>query len=180
MKPASEQFSRVVAPVNGLPTIQVPARDILAGLPTVSPEDSPWRPAVMRVIGQTIPRRATAGAAGHDLTSNQTLTIPKRGSVMVNTGLQIELPSGHYGKIEGRSSLAAKHDIVAFGGVIDEDYRGTIFVKLFNHGTKNYRIKAGDRIAQLIVQRYEAPRIESVGRVTNTRRGAGGFGSTGK
>lgn len=180
MKPATEHFSRVVGPVNDMLTVDLPPRDILAGLPTVLPTDSPWRPAVMRVIGRQMPVRATAGAAGHDLTSEVDVLVPKRGSATISTGLQIELPSGHYGKIEGRSSLAVKHNIVAFGGVIDEDYRGTIYVKVFNHGKKNYYIKAGDRIAQMIVQRYEAPRIECVGTIMSTVRGTGGFGSTGK
>jgi len=179
MKPASEHFSRVVGPVNNMPTIQLPPRDILAGLPTMS-ADSPWRPTVMHVVSRYLPTRATPGAAGHDLNAAHNALVPKRGSVVINTGCQVALPSGHYGKIEGRSSLAIKHDIVAFGGVIDEDYRGTIHVKLFNHSKKNYHIKAGERIAQMIVQRYEAPRVESVGTLSVTERGTGGFGSTGK
>ena len=178
MKPAVDHFSRVVGPINTLPTIQLPARNVLSGLPAV--EDSPWRPPVMRVVSRYLPTRATSGAAGHDLFAAHDALVPKRGSVVINTGCQVALPGGHYGKIEGRSSLAIKHDVVAFGGVIDEDYRGTIHVKLFNHSKKNYHIKAGERIAQMIVQQYEAPRIESVGTLSTTVRGTGGFGSTGK
>lgn len=184
VRKTEDTFNRAVGPVNDLPTIQLPPRDILCGLPTVAhlgtDKEAVWSPPVMRVVGHHMPTRATPGSAGHDLVSIQPVTIPKNGSATVNTGCAIELPSGHYGKIEGRSSLAVNHDVVAFGGVIDEDYRGMIHVKLFNHGKRSYRIKAGERIAQLIVQRYAAPRIECVGTISQTQRGTGGFGSTGK
>jgi len=127
-----------------------------------------------------IPQRKTGGAAGHDLYAVDSATIPEGGSVIVSTGISVQLPKGHYGKIEGRSSLGIKHSVVPFGGIIDEDYRGIIFVKLFNHGRDKYQINAKDRIAQLIVQRYSAPTFQHVSELGKTERDTGGFGSTGR
>lgn len=110
------------------------------------------------------PSRGSVKAAGYELRSSAKITVPARGSATVDTQCKVELPSGHYGKIEGRSGLAVRHDIVAFGGVIDEDYRGTIRVKLFNHSDTPYGVEIGDRIAQLVIQRYanlDVHRVES-------------------
>jgi dUTPase len=75
---------------------------------------------------------------------------------------------GHYGKIEGISSLAFQHNIVSFGGIIDELDTNTIQIKMFNFGTGTYRVKRGDCIAQLIIQRYCVPNIQQVLSVTAT------------
>lgn len=141
------------------------------------PYDS-WVQAVC--LEEHLPKRKTAGAAGHDLYSIEENDIPAGGSVVVSTGVCIQLPVGHYGKIEGRSSLGIQHSIVPFGGIIDEDYRGIIMVKLFNHGPTNYHISSNDRIAQLIIQRYTAPKIQCVATLNSTERNTGGFGSTGR
>ena len=127
-----------------------------------------------------IPRRKTDGAAGHDLYSIVDAIVPAGGSVIVDTGLAIALPEGHYGKIEGRSSLGIKHNVVPFGGIIDEDYRGNIMVKLFNHGATDYKVDVNDRIAQLIIQKYVSPSFKIVSELIPTSRGVKGFGSTGR
>jgi dUTP pyrophosphatase len=128
-----------------------------------------------------IPSRKTAGAAGHDLYSVEEKTIPASGSAVFDTGVSIVLPTQHYGKIEGRSSLGFAHGIVAFGGIIDEDYHGPIKVKLFNHGSSDYSVQKNDRIAQLVIQKYVAPPFRVVAEFeTISARGSAGFGSTGK
>lgn len=142
-----------------------------------------------RVVCDTaiVPSRKTPGAAGHDLYSIEKKTIPAGGSNTFDTGVAVALPKQHYGKIEGRSSLGFNHCIVAFGGIVDEDYRGVIKVKLFNHGVDDYIVQKYDRIAQLIVQKYSVPsfRVVSAFPVLNaigpsSTRGSAGFGSTGK
>lgn len=95
------------------------------------------------------------------------------------TDIQIELPSGCYGRVAPRSGLAAKHFIDVGAGVIDEDYRGNVGVILFNHSTVPFEVKKGDRIAQLICEQIFYPSIEEVETLSITERGAGGFGSTG-
>lgn len=95
------------------------------------------------------------------------------------TDIQIELPSGCYGRVAPRSGLAAKNFIDVGAGVIDEDYRGNVGVVLFNHAAVPFEIKKGDRIAQLICEQIFYPTIEEVETLSITERGAGGFGSTG-
>lgn len=140
---------------------------------------SPW---ALRVFcpEEMTPSRGSAKAAGYDLRSSTKVTVPARGSVTVDTQCKVEMPSGHYGKIEGRSGLAVRHDIVAFGGVIDEDYRGTIHVKLFNHSDTPYGVEIGDRIAQLVIQRYANLSVHRVTSLDTTVRGMAGFGSSGR
>lgn len=136
----------------------------------------------MRVVAPEgcTPRRRTAGSAGHDLYSPSASVVPANGSVVVETQLAIQLPIQHYGKIEGRSELGFNHGIVPFGGIIDEDYRGPIKVKLFNFSQEDYHINPGDRIAQMIIQRYSAPNIYRTSSLNTTERKFGGFGSTGR
>jgi dUTP pyrophosphatase len=89
------------------------------------------------------------------------------------------LPNGVYGRVAPRSGLAVKHGIQVGAGVVDPDYTGEVKVVLFNHGDKDFEVKKGDRVAQLILERCETPEVEEVGTVEDTERGAGGFGSTG-
>lgn len=139
---------------------------------------NPWTLRVSCPEGMT-PTRGSAKAAGNDLRSSAKITIPARGSAVIDTQCKVELPSDHYGKIEGRSGLAVRHDIVAFGGIIDEDYRGIIHVKLFNHSDTPYDVEIGDRIAQLIIQRYANLNVHRVTSLDTTVRGLAGFGSSG-
>jgi dUTP pyrophosphatase len=101
------------------------------------------------------------------------------GRAIVGTGITVVLPPGVYGRVAPRSGLAAKHCINVGAGVIDPDYTGEIKVILFNHGLKDFEIKKGDRIAQLILERCETPPIEEISIVEDTERGSDGFGSTG-
>ena len=129
-----------------------------------------------------LPRRASAGAAGYDLHSTENVCIYPGKRVAISTGVSIKMPEGVYGRVAPRSSLAVKHGIHVGAGVIDPDYRGEIKVLLFNHSKNHqYQVNEGDRIAQLILERYETPLIvQMFGDLEETERGEGGFGSTGK
>ena len=126
-----------------------------------------------------LPQRQTTGAAGFDLKSKDAMIVPAHGSAIVDTGVSVALPPGHYARIAGRSSLAFKHDVTAFEGTIDQDYRGPIKVKLFNHSDKEFPIAEKQRIAQMIIQTYVVPNMNVVSHLSQTERGTGGFGSTG-
>ena len=101
---------------------------------------------------------------------------------MVPTGLFVELPEGYEMQIRPRSGLAAKHGITVLNspGTIDADYRGEIKVILVNLSNTPFTIEPGERIAQMIVARYEQVEWQAVESLSETERGAGGFGSTGK
>ncbi|KAM9645676.1 deoxyuridine 5'-triphosphate nucleotidohydrolase, mitochondrial isoform 1-T1 [Trichechus inunguis] len=128
----------------------------------------------------TAPTRGSARAAGYDLYSAYDYTIPPMEKALVKTDIQVALPSGCYGRVAPRSGLAAKHFIDVGAGVIDEDYRGNVGIVLFNFGKEKFEVKKGDRIAQLICERIFYPEIEEVQVLDDTKRGSGGFGSTGK
>ena len=127
-----------------------------------------------------VPTRGSDGAVGYDLYSSEDATVPcQAGRALVGTGITVVLPPGVYGRVAPRSGLAVKHCINVGAGVIDPDYTGEIKVVLFNHGEKDFEIKKGDRIAQLVLERCETPPIEEINIVEDTERGSGGFGSTG-
>ena len=127
-----------------------------------------------------IPTRGSSGSVGYDLYSNMECVIRAAERGCVSTGITIVLPSGVYGRVAPRSGLAVKHGIQVGAGVIDPDYTGEIKVVLFNHGDKDFEVKKGDRIAQLILEKYETPPIEEISIVEDTDRGSSGFGSTGQ
>ena len=126
-----------------------------------------------------VPSSGSALAAGFDLSSTQSMVIGAKTRGIVETGVTIALPPGHYGRIAPRSGLAARHSIDVGAGVIDEDYRGTLKVVLFNLGDSDFNISRGDRIAQLIVTPYAKPTVVVVSALEDTERGASGCGSTG-
>lgn len=125
------------------------------------------------------PSRGSAKAAGFDLKSAYDIVIPSKGKAVVLTDIQIQLPTGCYGRVAPRSGLAAKNFIAVGAGVIDEDYRGNVGVVLFNHADTDFKVKRGDRIAQLICERIYYPELEEDWDLDTTTRGEGGFGSTG-
>lgn len=126
-----------------------------------------------------IPRRESQGAAGYDLSSAVDVTIPPGGRAVVPTGIAIAVPEGTYGRVAPRSGLAAKHGIDVLAGVIDEDYRGEVGAILLNTSSTAFSIAAGDRIAQLVLEKIETPLVSVVTDLGFTARGGGGFGSTG-
>lgn len=126
-----------------------------------------------------MPVRGSEFAAGFDLAAAQATIVPAGGKAIVSTGLSIAIPEGTYARIAPRSGLAAKKMLQVGAGVVDYDYRGEVGVVLFNHGTEDFPVAVGDRIAQLILEQVSmAPCIE-VETLDSTERGAGGFGSTG-
>jgi dUTP pyrophosphatase len=117
--------------------------------------------------------------AGLDLCAVETRTLRPGEAQGVPTGLAIELPPGYEAQVRPRSGMALKHSLTVNFGTIDPGYRGEIRVVMFNLGTAPYSIEKGDRIAQLIVARYEAIEWEE-GELGDSARGAGGFGSSGR
>ena len=133
----------------------------------------------------TIPRRATEGAAGMDLYAciDENITLAPQQLVIVPTGIAIELPdSGCAAFLYARSGLGVKHGSCLGNGVgvIDSDYRGEVCVGLCNVSDKPYVIAPGERIAQMVIAPVFTPDVVEVSELSDTQRGAGGFGSTGK
>jgi dUTP pyrophosphatase len=117
--------------------------------------------------------------AGLDLRAVERVVLPPGVAQAVPTGLAIELPSGYEAQVRPRSGLALKHSLTVNFGTIDPGYRGEIRVIMFNLGKADYTVEKGDRIAQLVVGRYEAIEWEE-GELGDSARGAGGFGSSGR
>ncbi|KAF8211434.1 dUTPase-like protein [Mycena galopus ATCC 62051] len=126
-----------------------------------------------------LPTRGSPLSAGYDLYSAEKKTIPARGKALVDTQISIAVPAGTYGRVAPRSGLASKFMIDTGAGVIDADYRGVVFVLLFNLSDKDFEVEEGDRVAQLIIEKIYTPDVLEVEDLDETLRGAGGFGSTG-
>jgi dUTP pyrophosphatase len=132
----------------------------------------------------SVPRYESSGAAGMDLKAfiDAEITIPPLGRAKIPTGLFIEVPSGYEAQVRPRSGLAARHGVTLLNspGTIDSDYRGELEVILVNLGAEPFTLKNGDRIAQMVI----SPVIRSVlcetDSLSETGRGSGGFGSTGR
>lgn len=129
------------------------------------------------------PFYATVNSAGMDLKANieEPITLAPLQRAMVPTGLYIALPEGTEAQVRPRSGLAAKHGVTVLNtpGTIDADYRGEIKVILVNLSNEPFTINPGERIAQMVVARYEKVEWDEVESLDQTERGAGGFGSTG-
>lgn len=127
-----------------------------------------------------VPTKATPGAAGWDLYAAEDVTIPAGTWSSVETGIAVSLPVDCVGLIWPRSGLAVRHGIDVLAGVVDSDYRGGVAVVLVNHGWEDFEVETGMRVAQLVVQRYEASQLQVVSELGKTHRGVRGFGSTGE
>jgi dUTP pyrophosphatase len=130
----------------------------------------------------TVPEYKTAEAAGMDLSSDQEQVIKPGSFSLVKTGISIELPVGFEAQVRPRSGLAYKYGVTVLNtpGTIDSDYRGDVGVILINHGSQDFEIKKGDRIAQLVIARVSRVEMVEVEKLDESNRGTGGFGSTGK
>ena len=130
-----------------------------------------------------LPSYATDGSAGMDIcaATDEPIVINHGETVMVPTSLAIALPKGYECQVRSRSGLAAKYGVFALNapGTIDSDYRGEMKVILSNFGKEPFTINRGDRIAQLVIAKYEIAQFELVQSLDETERGDGGFGSTG-
>lgn len=123
------------------------------------------------------PIRMSKGAAGYDLYSNEDKIIKAKNRDLISTGISIEIPDNVYGQIAPRSSLSVK-EIDVGAGIIDSDYRGEVKVLLINNSLKDFVVKKGDRISQLILKMIYTPQIKIVNELSNSERNDGGFGST--
>ena len=134
--------------------------------------------------GAHMPTYGTAEAAGADLYAclEETLTILPGQTRGVPTGIAMEVPRGCAGLIFARSSMGVKRDLAPANkvGVIDSDYRGEIFVMLHNHGSEIRSVEHGERVAQIVIVPVFTPGFNQVDSLSDTVRGEGGFGSTGK
>lgn len=126
-----------------------------------------------------VPTRATEFSAGLDLSSIEDTVVPANKWIAIPTGISIQIPKDCYARVAPRSGLAFKHGIQVGAGVVDSDYTGTIKVILFNHGSSDFEVKKGDRIAQLIFEKIYNEYFIEVEELDDTVRGDGGFGSTG-
>lgn len=127
------------------------------------------------------PSRGSQYAAGYDLYSPEFKSILPHQTIMIDTGIAIEIPEGYFGAIFARSGLASKKGLAPANkvGVIDCDYRGNICVALHNHSEDAQSIDRNDRIAQLVIMPYANVDFIEVDELSKTVRGEGGFGSTG-
>ena len=131
-----------------------------------------------------IPTYGSADAAGADLYAclEEAVTIEPGKTVFIPTGLAMEVPKGYAGLIYARSSMGTKRGLAPANkvGVVDSDYRGEVMVALHNHGSESQTVAGGERIAQLLITPVLAPAFEVCDDLTDTDRGTGGFGSTGR
>lgn len=126
------------------------------------------------------PTKGTDQAAGYDLYAAQNAEIDPLKRALIKTNISIAIPKGYYGRIAPRSGLAYKNGIDVMAGVIDSDYRGDVGVILYNTGVDVFNIKQGDRIAQLIIEKCHVADWDLVEDLSDTDRGEGGYGHTGK
>ena len=131
-----------------------------------------------------LPAYQTSLSAGMDLHAflEEEVRLEPKERMLIATGLFIELPEGYEAQIRPRSGLALKYGITVLNspGTVDADYRGEIKVLLINHSTEVFVVRSGDRIAQMVVARHETVRWELGKDLSETERGAGGYGSSGK
>ena len=124
------------------------------------------------------------GDTGYDVTAVEDTVVPAKGATVVPVGLKLgQLPPGFWIRIESRSGLQFKHNISAFNGIIDNNYRGDMGVRLINNSDIDYQVKKGDRVAQLVLYpliAVDEKYVEFTEEATETERGEKGFGSSGK
>lgn len=140
---------------------------------------------IVNTSGNALPKYETEGSAGMDLraqVSGESLVINPGCRALVKTGLRISLPQGWEAQVRPRSGLALKKGVTVLNspGTIDSDYRGEIGVILVNLGEEPFEVKNGDRIAQMVIAKYEQVEWKEVSEIDTTERGVGGFGHTGK
>lgn len=134
---------------------------------------------VMLDEGAYMPTRAHSTDAGYDLRTRERVVVHKRSSVVIDTGVHIQLPEGKCAVIISKSGLNTLYDITSTG-LIDEGFTGTIKVKLYNHSDVPYIFNKGDKISQFFITDYYAYESEQVDSLEETERGANGYGSTGR
>lgn len=127
-----------------------------------------------------VPSFAHDTDAGMDFFADEEVTIAPGERVVISTGIAMAIPVGFVGLIWDKSGVSTKKGLKTLAGVIDAGYRGEIKIGLVNVGSDEQAFVAGDKIAQMLIQKVEQPKIEVVDELSDTERGEGGFGSTGK
>ncbi len=139
---------------------------------------------VINSSSNDLPEYVSDGSAGMDLRANlnEEINIHPGQRKLISTGLKLALPKGFEAQVRPRSGLALKHGLTVLNapGTIDSDYRGDIGVILINHGDKIFCVKSGDRIAQLLIAKYDHVEWQKSETLDDTQRGQGGFGHSGK
>ena len=138
--------------------------------------------AMMEGCRDLLPAKAHADDAAFDLRSRADMTVPPGRSTLVPTGVFMEIPAGFEAQVRPRSGLALKHNITLTNspGTIDAGYRGEVGVIMFNHGPDPFPVRRGDRIAQMVIAELPEVALECVETLSESGRGDGGFGSTGR
>ncbi len=129
-----------------------------------------------------LPRKAHSDDAAFDLRSRVDMELPVGRSVVVPSGVYIELPEGYEAQVRPRSGLALKHNLMLTNspGTVDAGYRGEVGIIMYNAGSEPFQVKRGDRIAQMVICRLPEVELSVVESLSESGRGAGGFGSTGR
>lgn len=139
----------------------------------------------LKIISKSgvLPKYGTSGSAGFDLPAflEAPVVLQPGERRLIPTGIFLELPEGYEAQVRGRSGIAIRNGIGLVNGIgtIDTDYRGELQVPLINWGSEPFTINNGDRIAQVVIARFEQAELELTDRLEETQRGAGGFGHTG-
>ena len=127
-----------------------------------------------------IPILSYNDSAGYDLSSAETITIPKWSRRLVNTKLRFDIPKGFYGEIKARSGIAIKKGVIAFNGTVDSGYTGFVYIIVFNFSNDDFLIQKGERIAQIIFKKCHLVSFNVCDKLISTSaRGESGFGSSG-
>jgi dUTP pyrophosphatase len=127
-----------------------------------------------------LPVYAHLGDAGMDVFSSEHISVGPGQYLAIATGIAIEIQKGYVGLIWDKSGLSTNHGLKVLGGVIDSGYRGEIRIGIINLSKKVYTFEVGDKVAQMLIQKIEIPKIGETQSLSETKRGSKGFGSTGK
>lgn len=127
-----------------------------------------------------LPFYAHAGDAGMDIRTPEEVTVAPGEVAKVKAGIAFEIPDGYVALCWDKSSIGMNHKVKTIGGVIDSSYRGEVIVGVINLGKEPYTFKKGEKVAQVLIQKIERPEVKEVSGLSDTSRGEGGFGSTGK
>lgn len=129
--------------------------------------------------GAYMPERAHSLDAGYDLRTPTREVLHPHSSIVIDTGVHVEIPAGYVGMLKSKSGLNVHHNITG-EGVVDAGFNGSMVAKLYNHGSAPYVFQRGDKIIQLVIMPIITPELELVDELEDTERGSNGFGSSGK
>jgi dUTP pyrophosphatase len=127
-----------------------------------------------------VPVISYEGDAGFDLCAAEEVTLQPGGRAKIRSGLSFEIPLGYVGLIWDKSGVSNNHGIKTLGGVIDSGYRGEVLIGMINLSNESYTFKVGEKVAQMLIQKIEHPTFIETEQLSDTTRGAAGFGSSGK